>query len=213
MVKPHQGGSALGAQRGPDAADIPAAWSGLRLRRRGAGRAVRGGHRDRRSPWWTDGRPAALPAVEIVPDSGVFDYESRYTAGLTTYYTPARLSRRCRRGGGRPGHRRPSGTRPAGRLAHRCDRRRRRPGAVPRGQCVARSDRDIDAPDVGAAGRRGPGRRLLPAHRTGHRPGLSRRPRPGHPPGPVPAVCPDLSLGINRRWLGFPITYGIEPAG
>ena len=32
------------------------------------------------------------PAVEIVPDSGVFDYESRYTAGLTTYYTPARLS-------------------------------------------------------------------------------------------------------------------------
>jgi D-alanine-D-alanine ligase len=36
--------------------------------------------------------PRALPAVEIVPDSGVFDYESLYTAGLTTYYTPARLS-------------------------------------------------------------------------------------------------------------------------
>ena len=36
--------------------------------------------------------PRALPAVEIVPDSGVFDYESRYTAGLTTYHTPARLT-------------------------------------------------------------------------------------------------------------------------
>jgi len=35
--------------------------------------------------------PNALPTVEIVPRSGVFDYESRYTAGLTTYYTPARL--------------------------------------------------------------------------------------------------------------------------
>jgi D-alanine-D-alanine ligase len=30
--------------------------------------------------------------VEIVPTSGVFDYASRYTAGTTTYHTPARLS-------------------------------------------------------------------------------------------------------------------------
>jgi D-alanine-D-alanine ligase len=35
--------------------------------------------------------PHALPAVEIVPESGVFDYASRYTAGMTTYHTPARL--------------------------------------------------------------------------------------------------------------------------
>src|SRR5690606_5818141 len=35
--------------------------------------------------------PQALPAVEIAPDSGIFDYEARYTAGLTTYHTPARL--------------------------------------------------------------------------------------------------------------------------
>jgi len=34
----------------------------------------------------------ALPAVEIAPTSGIFDYESRYTAGLTTYFTPARLT-------------------------------------------------------------------------------------------------------------------------
>jgi D-alanine-D-alanine ligase len=32
--------------------------------------------------------PVALPAVEIVPTSGVFDYAARYTAGMTTYHTP-----------------------------------------------------------------------------------------------------------------------------
>jgi D-alanine-D-alanine ligase len=35
--------------------------------------------------------PEALPAVEIVPDGGVFDYAARYTAGRTEYFTPARL--------------------------------------------------------------------------------------------------------------------------
>ncbi len=34
----------------------------------------------------------ALPAVEICPPGAVFDYEARYTAGTTTYHTPARLS-------------------------------------------------------------------------------------------------------------------------
>jgi len=38
-----------------------------------------------------EGGVEALPAVEISPNSGIFDYESRYTAGLTTYFTPARL--------------------------------------------------------------------------------------------------------------------------
>jgi D-alanine-D-alanine ligase len=36
--------------------------------------------------------PQALPAVEIVPRNGVYDYAARYTAGLTTWHTPARLS-------------------------------------------------------------------------------------------------------------------------
>jgi D-alanine-D-alanine ligase len=35
--------------------------------------------------------PAALPAVEIVPQNGVYDYAARYTAGLTTWHVPARL--------------------------------------------------------------------------------------------------------------------------
>jgi D-alanine-D-alanine ligase len=35
--------------------------------------------------------PVALPAVEIVPDSGVYDYQARYTAGMTEFFVPARL--------------------------------------------------------------------------------------------------------------------------
>jgi D-alanine-D-alanine ligase len=36
--------------------------------------------------------PRALPAVEIHPLSGVYDYTSRYTAGQTDFFAPARLS-------------------------------------------------------------------------------------------------------------------------
>jgi D-alanine-D-alanine ligase len=35
--------------------------------------------------------PVPLPAVEIVPDSGVYDYQARYTAGMTEFFVPARL--------------------------------------------------------------------------------------------------------------------------
>ena len=36
--------------------------------------------------------PAALPAVEVEPENGVYDYTARYTAGLTRFHCPARLS-------------------------------------------------------------------------------------------------------------------------
>jgi D-alanine-D-alanine ligase len=35
--------------------------------------------------------PHALPAVEIVPRSGVYGFDERYTAGATRFYTPARI--------------------------------------------------------------------------------------------------------------------------
>jgi D-alanine-D-alanine ligase len=35
--------------------------------------------------------PRVLPAVEIVPNSELYDYQARYTAGETTFFTPARL--------------------------------------------------------------------------------------------------------------------------
>jgi D-alanine-D-alanine ligase len=36
--------------------------------------------------------PVALPPVEIVPDSGLYDYDARYTAGATEFFCPARLT-------------------------------------------------------------------------------------------------------------------------
>jgi D-alanine-D-alanine ligase len=39
-----------------------------------------------------NGAPRALPAVEIVPDGGLYSYGARYTAGETEFFTPARLS-------------------------------------------------------------------------------------------------------------------------
>jgi D-alanine-D-alanine ligase len=38
----------------------------------------------------TDGL-LVLPPVEIVPDSGIYDFEARYTPGRTQYFAPARL--------------------------------------------------------------------------------------------------------------------------
>jgi D-alanine-D-alanine ligase len=38
------------------------------------------------------GVPRALPAVEIRPDGGVYDYTARYTAGATEFVVPAQLS-------------------------------------------------------------------------------------------------------------------------
>ena len=38
-----------------------------------------------------NGRPRALPAVELVPANEFFDYEAKYTKGRTQYIVPARL--------------------------------------------------------------------------------------------------------------------------
>lgn len=40
----------------------------------------------------TGGGPAALPAVEIVPVSGDYDFSARYNAGETRFFAPARVS-------------------------------------------------------------------------------------------------------------------------
>jgi D-alanine-D-alanine ligase len=93
MVKPAQGGSGLGAGVVRDASDLPAAMVGCfaydstaLVERFVAGADVAVSIVD-----LGDG-PQALPAVEIVPRNGVYDYAARYTAGLTTWHTPARLA-------------------------------------------------------------------------------------------------------------------------
>ena len=93
MVKPASGGSALGAQKITRVEDLPAAmvscfaYGDTVL----VERFVEGVELAVSVIDLGDG-PEALPAVEIEPDSGVFDYTSRYTPGLTEYHAPARLT-------------------------------------------------------------------------------------------------------------------------
>jgi D-alanine-D-alanine ligase len=92
MVKPAQGGSGLGAAVVREEADLPAAMVGCFAYDSTAlvdkfvpGKDVAVSIVDLGSG------PSALPIVEIVPRDGVYDYAARYTAGLTTWHTPARL--------------------------------------------------------------------------------------------------------------------------
>jgi len=93
MVKPAQGGSALGARVIRSAAELPAAMvSCLSYGDTVLIEPLIAGVEVAVSVVDLGAGPVSLPAVEIVPTSGVFDYASRYTAGTTTYHTPARLS-------------------------------------------------------------------------------------------------------------------------
>jgi D-alanine-D-alanine ligase len=95
MVKPAQGGSGLGAAVVRDATALPAAMVGCFAYHQTAlvERFVAGVDVAVSVVDLGDG-PTALPAVEIVPGNGVYDYAARYTAGLTTWHTPARLDPR-----------------------------------------------------------------------------------------------------------------------
>jgi D-alanine-D-alanine ligase len=92
VVKPARGGSALGVAivRTPD--QLPSAMVNCfaygpvaLIERYVEGVEVAVGVVD------TGDGPRPLPAVEIRPDSGFYDYESRYTAGATQFIVPARL--------------------------------------------------------------------------------------------------------------------------
>jgi D-alanine-D-alanine ligase len=93
MVKPTRGGSALGATLVRNAADLPPAMvaafaygDSALVEEHVSGVEVAVSVID-----LGDG-PQALPAVEIEPRSGVYDYAARYTAGETEFFVPARLS-------------------------------------------------------------------------------------------------------------------------
>ncbi|MEH1012636.1 D-alanine--D-alanine ligase [Micromonospora sp. CPCC 206060] len=93
MVKPAQGGSGLGAAVVREASALPAAMVGCfaygstaLVERYVSGMDVAVSVID------LGEGPQALPAVEIVPRNGVYDYAARYTAGLTTWHSPARLT-------------------------------------------------------------------------------------------------------------------------
>jgi D-alanine-D-alanine ligase len=92
MVKPDQGGSALGAQMVAARADLPAAmvsclaYGDTVL----AERFVTGTEVAVSVVEDGDG-PRALPPVEVDAAGGVYDYTARYTPGAATFHCPARL--------------------------------------------------------------------------------------------------------------------------
>lgn len=92
ILKPDQGGSALGVHVVREVTELPSAMVSclaygdtVLAERFVAGIEVAVTVVDE-----PDG-PRALPAVEIDPKSGFYDYAARYTAGLATFHAPARL--------------------------------------------------------------------------------------------------------------------------
>jgi D-alanine-D-alanine ligase len=92
IVKPTRCGSALGATIVRDAGELPGAMVACfsygdtaLIERYVTGTEVAVSVID------LGEGPVALPAVEIVPDGGFYDYTARYTAGMTEFFVPARL--------------------------------------------------------------------------------------------------------------------------
>src|SRR3978361_1994315 len=92
VVKPAQGGSAQGVTLVDDVAELPRAMVDAYtscdvalIEKKIVGTEIAVGIID------TGDGPVALPAVEIVPLSGVYSFEARYNAGETTFFTPARI--------------------------------------------------------------------------------------------------------------------------
>jgi len=93
VVKPTRGGSALGVSIVHQSEDLPHAMVSafaygetVMIQRFISGTEVAV------SVIKGPGGIRALPAVEIVPESGMYDYHARYTAGTTEFFCPARLN-------------------------------------------------------------------------------------------------------------------------
>ena len=153
MVKPAQGGSALGAQSGPRVAELPAAMVGCFAYGDTAlvERYVDGVELALSVVDLGDG-PVALPAVEIVPAVGRLRLRGPVHARADRVPRAGPPRRRRGRARGRVafGCTRRSGSRP---LPHRRDRHAGRPGALPGGQRVPGADRDVAVADGGRGGR------------------------------------------------------------
>jgi D-alanine-D-alanine ligase len=92
MVKPDQGGSALGAQVVTEIGELPSAMvSCLAYADTVLAEQFVEGTEVAVAVVEDAGEPHALPPVEIRPAGGVYDYTARYTPGATTFHCPARL--------------------------------------------------------------------------------------------------------------------------
>ena len=91
VVKPSRSGSALGVTVVERETDLPSAvMSALSFSGAAVVETAKAGIEVAVGVIGTPGE--ALPAVEIVPKGGMYDYAARYTAGATEYFSPARLA-------------------------------------------------------------------------------------------------------------------------
>ena len=92
MLKPDQGGSALGAQVVSNRAELPAAMvSCLAYADTVLAERFVDGVEVAVSVVEDEGVPRALPAVEVEAKGGVYDYTARYTPGAAHFHCPARI--------------------------------------------------------------------------------------------------------------------------
>jgi len=92
MVKPARGGSAQGATIVTDANQLPGALVGaFAYGEIAVVEQFIEGTEVAASVIETEDGIKVLPIVEILPDSGFYDYHHRYTAGITEFFCPARL--------------------------------------------------------------------------------------------------------------------------
>ncbi|MGH3868044.1 MAG: D-alanine--D-alanine ligase family protein [Pseudonocardiaceae bacterium] len=92
ILKPPQGGSALGLHVVREVAELPGAVVGcLAYGDSVLAERFLEGVEVAVTVLDEPGGPRALPAVEINATSGLYDYAARYTAGLATFHVPARL--------------------------------------------------------------------------------------------------------------------------
>lgn len=92
FVKPARGGSALGVSMVRDDADLPRAMvQGFSYGEVALIENAVIGTELAVSVVDTGDGPRALPAVEIVSNDGVYDYDARYNPGRVKYFAPARL--------------------------------------------------------------------------------------------------------------------------
>lgn len=92
VVKPISGGSALGVRLCADAEQVaPALVDAFGYGDRVMLQSAVSGIELAVTVIDIGGEPIALPPVEIVPLSGVYDFDARYTAGATEFFVPCRL--------------------------------------------------------------------------------------------------------------------------
>lgn len=93
ILKPTQSGSSLGARLVREENELPAAMVGcFAYGDTVLAESFIDGVEVGVTVVEQDSGPEALPAVEIVPASGIYDYTARYTAGFADFFAPARLS-------------------------------------------------------------------------------------------------------------------------